>query len=266
MQIKRRYYFLAFSFLPLILFSRIPGLTQDVQMTSQSLLRPFLSVGSSVSNNVSGFFNYFFLFWKTIEELEQDRAQIAQLESHLEQYKEVERENERLRKLLEFRDQFKGKTIAARVIGWDLSPWKKTIILDKGSKQGLRKDMPVIVSEGLVGRILEAGRSTAQVILLVDPEARVSALAADSRSQGLASGNGSQTLTLDYLSLDSQAAVEETVLTSGATGLFPKGLRIGKITAIEKSKDGLHLSATVQPFAAFTKIEEVLCIVSSQAG
>ena len=231
-------------------------------MTSQSLFRPVLVAGSGFSNSVGDFFNYFFLFWKTFEKLEQNRAQIAVLESQLDSFKEISRENERLHKFLEFKDQYGGKTIAARVIGWDLSPWRKAIVLDKGMRDGLRKDLPVIVPEGLVGRIVDIGPSTARVILLIDPEARVAAMAAESRSQGVAAGRGTQSLTLDYLGLDSGVAIGEPVLTSGATPLFPKGIRIGKVRSIEKSRDGLHLSAFVEPAVSFFKLEEVLCIAS----
>jgi rod shape-determining protein MreC len=140
------------------------------------------------------------------------------------------------------------------------------VILDKGRRQGVVKDMAVVVEQGLVGRILEAGQSTSRAILLVDPEARIAGLAGESRAQGLVGGDGSALLRMRYLDLDSGIRVEENVLTSGATHLLPKGLRIGKIESVTKDKDGLHLMAIVRPFVAFTKLEEVLCLAPSTAA
>ncbi|MBU3759449.1 MAG: rod shape-determining protein MreC [Candidatus Omnitrophica bacterium] len=264
MNIKRKYYFLAFSILPLLFILKNPGITPHTQMMSQSLLRPFLSAGSSFSSSFTDFFNYFNLFWKTFEEQQQNRARISELESKLELYQEAVQENQRLKKMLDFKSQHRGKSVAARVIGWDLTPWRKRVILDKGSKQGIRKDMPVVVPEGLVGRILDVGTSTSRAILLTDPDSRVSALAADSRGNGLIAGNGSNALEFRFLDTEAGIAVGESVLTSGVTQLFPKGIRIGKIKGLSRDKDGLHLTGEVVSVASFSKLEEVLCIASYQ--
>lgn len=264
MNIKRKYYFLALSILPLLFILRTPGVTPQTNMVTQSLLKPFLSAGSSFSSSFSNFFDYFALFWKTFEEQQQNRSRISELESKLELYQEAVHENQRLKKLLDFKGTLQGKSVAARIIGWDLTPWRKMVILDKGHKQGIRKDMAVVVPEGLVGRVLEVGSSTSRAILLIDPDARVSALASDSRGNGLVAGNGTNGLEFRFLDMDAGIAVEETVVTSGVTQLFPKGIRIGRIKSLGKDKDGLHLTAQVIPFASFSKLEEVLCIASYQ--
>lgn len=139
------------------------------------------------------------------------------------------------------------------------------MILDKGSKDGLKKEMAVVVAEGVVGRILEVGPVTARVILLLDPEARVGTITEQSRAQGIVAGDGSPKLHMEYLTLDSGVVVEETVITSGVGGIFPKGLRIGTIESISRDPDGLHLAAYIRPFVSFSKLEEVICLESSQA-
>lgn len=202
---------------------------------------------------------------KAFQGQEANEKRIAELDSEVSRLKELTKENDRLRKLLEFKDTLAGKKIAARVIGWDPSPYRKTLILDKGKQQGIVKDMAVLVADGLVGRVVEVGPSTSRVILLIDADSRVSSMAQESRAQGLVSGNGTSELTLDYLELESGVAVGETVSTSGLNGLYPKGLRIGKITSLAKDSTGLHLQAKMNSFVRFSKLEEVLCLGSSQA-
>lgn len=189
---------------------------------------------------------------------------MAELESKLTELAEARKENERLRKLLDFRKSSQNKTLAAEVIGRDASFWRKILILNKGSNQGVRKDTAVFVPEGLVGQVLDAGPATARVLMLTDPDARVSSLADQSRAQGVVSGNGSPDLAMIYLELESGISVGETVLTSGIGGVYPKGIGVGKITGISRAADGLHLAAQVEPFVKFSKLEEVLCLVSSQ--
>ncbi|HRY85959.1 MAG TPA: rod shape-determining protein MreC, partial [Candidatus Omnitrophota bacterium] len=152
----------------------------------------------------------------------------------------------------------------ARVIGEDLTPWKKVVVLDKGSRHNLKKDMVVVVPEGLVGRILEVEPYTSRAILLPDPDCRVSALTSASRAQGIIAGIGTEKLQMRYLSLDAEIALGEDVITSGIGSVFPKGLQIGKIESIERDGDGLHLLALVKPSVPFSKIEEVLCLDFSQ--
>lgn len=229
-----------------------------------SLMKPLLQTGSAITTTASNGQEQWRLFWKTFRNQAADEAKIVELESEVGRLRELSKENERLRKLLEFKDTFAGKKVAARIIGWDPAPWRKTIILDKGANQGIKKDMAVIVPDGLVGRVLEVGPSTSRVILLTDADSRVSAIAEESRSQGVLSGNGNSELTLEYMEIESTTIVGESVSTSGLNGLFPKGIRIGKITAIGKDMTGLHLQAKVTSFVRFSKLEEVLCLAASR--
>jgi len=179
-------------------------------------------------------------------------------------YEETEKENERLKTLLEFRKSISTPTIGARVIGWDVSPWRKTILIDKGSRDGIFKRMPVISPDGFVGRVIEVSPNVARVLLILDADSRVSALTSDSRMPGVITGDGSPILQMKYLDLQAELALSESVLTSGVGGLFPKGIKIGQIEAINRDRDGLHLVAIVRSEVDFFKLEEVLCLVYSQ--
>ncbi len=264
MRPKRPYYFFAVVFLPLLFLLQNPKIVEPIHGISLTVLKPALLVGQSAADLVTGTRREMIYFFRTFQNQGKLEARIAELEAEVVRFQEMAKENQRLTKLVGFRQTLSGKATAARVIGWDLGPWRKTLILDKGKKQGLKKDMTVLVPEGLVGRILEAGPTTSRVILLTDPEARVSALTEQSRAQGVVAGDGSEKLKMIYLEPDSGIAVEETVLTSGMGGLYPKGVRVGKIVLLGKDEDGLHLAATLRPFVEFSKLEEVLCLGSSQ--
>ncbi|MCM8775466.1 MAG: rod shape-determining protein MreC, partial [Candidatus Omnitrophica bacterium] len=203
-------------------------------------------------------------FWETFQDQSRLEARVIELESQLIYYHEALRENERLKKILDLKQSIPAKTVAAKIIGRDLSPWRKTLILDKGQSHGIVKDMMVLAPEGLVGRILEVGPLTSRVILLTDPDARVSALTADSRAQGVVAGNGSPRLQMKYLELDSGPTVGEVVLTSGIGEIFSKELKVGMVEAVSRDPDGLHLVASIRPFVPFSKLEEVLCLASSR--
>lgn len=266
MSLRPSHNWIAIGLLPVLLVAFHPQISPLIHNFSDGLLKPLLSLSSGVTNTATSLRDGMLNAWQSFQDQSQHEAEIALLNHRIADLEEVRRENDRLRKLLSFRETFKTNTVPARVIGWDISPWRKLMILDHGKKEGIRKDMSVVVSEGLVGRIFEAGEHTSRALIVLDPESRVSALAANSRAQGVMAGKGSETLSLEYLELDSGVTLGETVLTSGATGLFPKGLPIGQIQAIAKSSDGLHLSAQVKPLVRFSKIEEVLCLELSAAA
>ncbi|MBP9866245.1 MAG: rod shape-determining protein MreC [Candidatus Omnitrophica bacterium] len=266
MRLRPSHYWIAIVLLPVILVAFNPQISPAVHNLGDTLLKPVFSLMSGLGFTVVNIRDGFANAWKSFQDQAGLEEKIEGLERQLEAAKETDRENSRLKKLLEFKETQKVKTIPARVVGWDISPWRKMIILDRGQSAGIRKDMSVVVAEGLVGRVFETGPHTARVLILLDPESRVSALASESRAQGVAEGDGSELLTLEYLDLDARVELGESVLTSGATTLFAKGLLIGKIQSIAKAADGLHLAAQIKPAVSFKQLEEVLCLASSHSG
>lgn len=262
MRPHRPYYFFALLGLPLLFVLQSPAIREPLRDVSLSALKPaFLAFDA-----VHGFFretgDQVTYFWSAFRSQESYQTRIAELEARLVKTEEMSKENARLKKLLDFKDSLKEKTVTARVVGWDSTPWRKMILLDKGEKGGVHKDMAVVVPEGLVGKILEAGPEMSQAILLTDPDSRVSGITEKSRSQGVVTGLTGSQLNLKYLELEGGVEIGETVLSSGVGGIIPKGIRVGKITSIARSSDGLHLNATMDPAVRFSKLEEVLCLES----
>jgi len=263
MRLRPSHYWIAIIFLPVILAAFHPQISPAVHELGDTILKPVVSLASGLGYTAVSIRDGFSNAWRSFQGQADLEAKVAALERQIEADKEMERENVRLRKLLDFKETQTVKTIPARVIGWDISPWRKMIILDRGKNAGLKKDMPIVVAEGLVGRLFEVGPYTARGLLLIDPESRVTSLASLSRAQGVTEGDGSEMLSLEYLELGSNIELGESILTAGDTGLFTKGILIGTIQAIAKSDDGLHFSAKVKPAVSFKQLEEVLCLASS---
>ena len=259
----RSYYFLAVPFILLVLFFQYPRLNQTAHAFFETLSRPALVAGGGLRQIFYAIRYQSGNFLDAVAKQKEYLSRIQELETQLVHFHEMKRENQRLQKLLNFSLPVASRMIGARVIGEDGTPWKKVVVLDKGSRQGLKKDMVLVAPEGLVGRILEVEPFTARAILLPDPDSRVSALTSNSRAQGMITGTGTDKLQMKYLSLDVEIEVGEDVTTSGIGSIFPKGLQIGKIESIERDSDGLHLLALVKPAASFSRLEEVLCLVSS---
>jgi rod shape-determining protein MreC len=185
---------------------------------------------------------------------------VSALTRQLAYYKDVEKENERLRSMLEFRQRSPFSLIAASVIAGDSSNFSNTIIIDQGSMSGIKKDTVVISQAGLVGRVIDSSSDISRISLIIDPNSRISAITSRSRQIGVVYGTPSGSCSMRYIPLDADIQEGDEVLTSGFSDVYPKGIMIGKVYKIVKEPRGLSLSALVQPAVDFTRLEEVLCI------
>ena len=139
-----------------------------------------------------------------------------------------------MRGLLDLRRRLGWTTTAAEVIAASTSPAFRTITIDKGALAGLRTDMAVIAPAGVVGRVLEPSARAASVQLLIDQNAAASVMV-ESGAQGIVTGQGDGTLRLEYLSATASVVEGDIVITAGLDGIYPKGLRVGRITVVEKA-------------------------------
>ena len=139
-------------------------------------------------------------------------------------------------RLLNFRDAHsETPMLAARVIGASPDSGSLVVNIDRGSRDGIRRDMGVITPDGVVGKILAVYPDISQVLLLGDKESGVGAMLANTRTQGPVKGTGEPLLSLDYISNDEKVSAGEAVLTSGQDRIFPKDLPVG--TVVEATPD-----------------------------
>jgi rod shape-determining protein MreC len=209
--------------------------------------------------------HYFFLV-SVAEENQELHQYMSEAKALRYKYTEIIKENRRLRDLLTLKQEIDQPLIAAVVISKDPSPWFQTILVDKGSSQGVAKGMPVITPEGIVGLVVSAVGSYAKVMLITDPNSAVDAIVQNSRARGIIKGGTSGYCMFDFVLRKHDIAVGEAVVTSGMDGVFPKGLPVGSVTDIVKYESGIFQEVTVTPFVDFERLEEVLIVVPPESA
>jgi rod shape-determining protein MreC len=194
---------------------------------------------------------------------EEDNLRLQQenrrLKKALAAVEEIRLSNQRLRKLLEFREQTGLPAIPARIIAVDASSWFRTVIIDKGQHDGLVEGLPVVVAEGVVGRTIKCAARQSRVMLITDASSAVAALVQRSRARAICRGEGDG-LSLEFLQQQEEIVVGDPVITSGTGGIFPKGLVLGHVADISRSGYGLFQTVQVNPAVDFSRLEEVLVL------
>ncbi|MFC1548931.1 rod shape-determining protein MreC [Candidatus Omnitrophota bacterium] len=188
------------------------------------------------------------------------RKESGELSIKIGQYEELQGENQRLRELLRFKKSVGFDTISAEVVARNPNEWVGSFVIDKGADDGIQKNMAVCSSNGLLGKIVESHRKTSTVMLITHPGFRTGGMLRDSRINGVVVGSGKDTVKMLYIPIDAEVGKGETVITSGFSRIFPKGLLIGEVMSVEKSKTGLYKNAIIKPSAESFNQEEVLCI------
>ena len=184
----------------------------------------------------------------------------AVLTRRISQLEEQALETQRLQRMLSLRETTQSDYVAARVMGKDATNWFKTVLVDRGGLAGLRRNMPVVSPDGLVGRVVEVTPAAARVQLITDPVSAAGGLLQRTRVTGIVSGNLGTGLRVRYLPLMADVVVGDEVVTSGMGGVFPKGIPVGRITAVERKSGALFQEATLQPAVDLARLEEVLIL------
>lgn len=201
------------------------------------------------------------LEWMTVyEENRILRAQLETFRAHEETHRDLYQENLRLRRLLEFRERSPWAATSAEVIGREIGPWSRNLLVDKGSRDGVREGMAVITPTGLVGRVNDVGLFSSRVTLMTDPHFRVTGTLLKSRISGLVSGGGTGELTLTYLPLDLDIPEGEPVLTAGGRSFCPDGIPVGVVRKIGVDRSQLFRTARLEPAVNPGTVEEVLIV------
>ena len=190
------------------------------------------------------------------------QREIAALQGGQNTIADVQRENESLRKLLGLRDRYNLDTLAAQVIGVSPSNFERTVFIDRGSRSGVKKDMPVIAGDGLVGRVIRVGPSTSEVLLIIDRTSAVASRVVTSGETGLLEGDGSEVPRLEMFNPDAKVAVGDRIVTSGYDqGLFPPGIPVGTVVSAPPAQSNLSRIVTVQPYVDFSSLDYVLLVI-----
>jgi rod shape-determining protein MreC len=207
--------------------------------------------------------NYFFLAEARQENLRL-KARIKVLEFENSEYQEVLLTNKRLHDLLNIQDKPDDPLLPAMVTGWDSSGMFKSIIIDKGSREGVAINMAAVNSEGVVGRVVSVSPHFSQVLLITDQNSAIDGLVQSSRGRGMVKGRGSDECYFDYVIKTCEIKQGDTIVTSGLGGVFPKGLCLGRVRSVDDSPYKLFKDVRVIPAVNFNKLEEVLIIMTRE--
>lgn len=209
------------------------------------------------------FFSDFWFFHQNGAEMRRLRRIVAAVRRDQISERELLSENERLRRLLELRSS-SGKdaraTVFARVIGRSPTAWNRQMLIDKGLRQAIKVNMPVLSESMLVGKISEAGPDVSQVLLITDPNCKIGVRIQRTREQGVLYGALSKGCRLKYLDVAADVRIGDVVVTAGFGRYFVKGILVGKIKAVWKEPGQIYQVALVEPLADLSRVEEVACL------
>jgi rod shape-determining protein MreC len=190
------------------------------------------------------------------------KKRLAQLEAEHHRDAEIELENQRLARLLDFKAEVPSQVVTARVIGKDASGLFESFMLDRGETDDVKPGMAVVCAEGVVGRIAQASPHGSRVLLISDHNSGVDAIVQRTRARGIVEGALNRTCSMKYIKRGEEIEVNDVVVTSGLDGIFPKGVLIGRVSGVTKKDFGLFQVADVVPAVEFSRLEEVLVLTS----
>jgi len=248
-------------FLTLVMLN-LPGkTTARLKLGLGSLFVPLFGLANSVQQVGARTGDAVLPRSELVREKEALRLQNQELKLQLMQTEGMVRENERLRQLLGWQPQKHWKLKLARMVGREDSNWWRTIQIDLGSRDGVKVNLPVLTTEGLVGRISSVSLTRSQVVLLADPNCKVAARVDNpNRDTGVVGGSGpldTGIVELGYLSRTADLKAGQNVWTSGLGGIFPKDILIGKVLDSRSEDYGMSTVARVKLAANLSALDEV---------
>jgi rod shape-determining protein MreC len=234
-----------------------------IRSWSVGLISPFERAGAWGVGKIRGTWRHYFALSDTSRENERLKQENDALKLEITQLRGKASEADRLARLLNFREsQEHVPMVGARVIGTGPDANSAVIYLDRGQRDGIKKNMGVITPDGVVGKVIESFSDTAQVLLLTDRDSGVGAMIEESRIQSPVGGNGEPLLNMKYISNDDEVKIGEHVVTSGMDRIFPRDLPVWTIAEVKQGTPPFKL-VRVRPSAQLEKLEEVIVLLTT---
>ena len=189
------------------------------------------------------------------------REQVARLESERLAFREALVLSGQLQRVAQMRREFEVPLLPSQVVGQDASAWSNALLLDRGRSSNVRSGMPVMVEQGLVGLVSATTPHAARAMLILDRRSAVDAMIQRSRARGLVRGLGTGELEFVFMVRGDDVQVGDEVLSSGVGGVYPKGVRVGSITAVHAERAELLHTALVKPAVDFGRLEQVFVML-----
>lgn len=199
-------------------------------------------------------------FSNLASENERLRKRLVELQVERNRLLEIEATNRRLQELLQFRSHLPSGSITASVIGSSASTWFQSLMLDKGSADGVLNGMGVVSPLGAIGQVVEVASRSSKVLLMTDLNSGVDVVVQRSRARGIISGSLDSGPVMKYVKRSEDVKEGDRLVTSGLDGVFPKGLLVGAVTTVHKKSFGLFQYVEVNLAVDPSAIEEVLVV------
>jgi len=227
-----------------------------------SLIAPFQKASTSSIRFIRDVWRHYFIMVNVVKENDNYQKALNKAFEDNIQLKELKLSNSRLRNLLNFEKTITDRVLSAEVIGKDPSPWFKTVLIDKGKNDGVETGMAVVVPKGIAGQVTDVSANYSKVLLIIDHNSAVDALAQNDRARGIIKGGMVGQCLFKYVLRKHDIEIGDIVISSGLDGVFPKGLAVGYVSAVFKPKSGIFQEVTVTPYVDFEKLEEVLIVLN----
>jgi rod shape-determining protein MreC len=243
------------------------GQQKFLRVWTQTFASPLQNASSKASGATSNFFQQIWNFRSSAQENEQLKQRVSTLETELNNARQAESENERLKALLNLNEQSDIKSVPARVIARDPSVWFNTITINRGSTSGIAVNMPVVTGGGIVGRVISVSPFASQVMLITDEKAGAGAVVGQlGQSGALGSVRGRADLgvaviEMRYVSGLEKVQVNDNVMTTGQDGIYPPGLNVGRVVDVKNGTATQAHQILIQPGAQLDHLEEVAVLL-----
>lgn len=260
---------LSVAFFGIIIFS-IKSNSNIISSGVGSVISPLQKIVYNINDKIKGSFEFFLNFSKVKQENEELASKNAELENKLIEYNRMKDENIRLREMFNYSEANKNYNyIGCNIIGYSGGNISEGYIIDKGTKDGVEKDMIIITPVGLVGKVTKAERNSSIVQTILNQNIAVASMVESTREttgilQGITDNKNKNLTKLSNIPIDSEIKEGDVILTSGLGGMYPQEIRIGEVVSVEVDSVGIMKTATVKPYVDFTKLEELFVVVPKE--
>lgn len=253
-----------------IIFLSLKGNSNFISSGVGSVISPLQKIIYKVNDKLNGSLDFLINFSNVKQENQELREKNAELENKLVEYNRMKDENIQLRSMFDYSQANQNYNyLGCNIVGYSGGNISNGYIIDKGTNDGLKKDMIIITSVGLVGKITKADTNFSIVQTIMNENIAVAAMVESTRQttgilQGGVNSKNEKLVTLSNIPMDSEIKEGDVILTSGLGGMYPKEIRIGEVISIDIDSVGLMKKALVRPYVDFDKLDGVFVVVPKE--
>ena len=250
---------------------RDPGQTTAIDRAILQASAPIQYVGTQLAAGVSDIVQDYVYLVDVKRDNDRLRDENARLREANFNLQATATENRNLRRLLQLREQLKGTLLSAQVIGKEISPYFRVVRLrlDRGERDRVREGMPVLTADGLVGQVRRTLGRHSDILLVADKTSAIDVVVQRTGARGILKGTGSDrhyVCQLEHLSREDDVQVCDLVVTSGLGQRVPASILVGRVESVSKKDYGLYQQVSVLPTVNFSRLDNVLIMLSGSRG